>query len=403
MKLFILDPICCQEKGHNLASLFKYWNLFSNYYSDISLHVSNSRLLNSVKMPDGISHLNLDFNLYYLKYIPLPGYESEEKSQASLMKVDYISRQIDASYHDMVKFFSKYHVSKEDCLFFPSVDFFSLYSLLTYLLENVEAYGGLTLTLRWIGVMENAANHPDYTINTLFELIKQCQDFFNIILTAESSVYSRLIESKLDQFVINTPVPPDHDIMPMDLTPDSFKVVFPGSARPDKGFKLASQIISRYIDFYPSDNITFISQSTPPHEIAHHSQYAQKILSSPNSCLYPSDLAYSDLLNLFQESHIICMPYAVDIYQYRSSAILTESCGYGRLIVTSADTGFSDEVEYFGLGKTCSSIKSYCKEIHNYYSIEPTELFAKALNARRRFQSFCDYQYSMLISRMTKQ
>ena len=124
--------------------------------------------------------------------------------------------------------------------------------------------------------------------------------FFNIILTAESSVYTRLIENKLNQFVINTPVPPDHDIMPMNLRPDTFKVVFPGSARPDKGFKSASQIISRYLDLYPSDNITFISQSTPPHQIARHSDYAQKILSSPNSALYPSDLAYSDLLNLLK-------------------------------------------------------------------------------------------------------
>ena len=128
-------------------------------------------------MPNGISHLNLDFNLYYLKYIPLPGYELEEKSQAALVQDDYVSRQIDISCQDIVQFFSKYHISKEDCLFFPSVDFFSLYSLLTYLLKNHEAYKGLTLTLRWIGVMENAANHPDYTKNTLFELIKQCQDF----------------------------------------------------------------------------------------------------------------------------------------------------------------------------------------------------------------------------------
>ena len=95
------------------------------------------------------------------------------------------------------------------------------------------------------------------------------------------------------------------------------------------------------------------------------------------------------------------MPYDVGIYQYRSSAILTESCGYGRLIVTSSDTGFSDEVEYFGLGKTCSSIDSYCEEIHNYYSIEPSELFSKAQNARKRFQSFCNYQYNSLISQMT--
>ena len=143
-----------------------------------------------------------------------------------------------------------------------------------------------------------------------------------------------------------------------------------------------------------------MSQSTPPHEITSHEYYANLILSSPNSVLYPSDVAYKELLRLFEESHLICMPYATDIYQYRSSAILTESCGYGRLVVTSADTGFSHEVEYFGLGKTCDTIDKYCDEIHSYYSIKAEKLFSKAQNSRKRFQSFCNHQYSALISGM---
>ena len=402
MRLFIIDPICCQEKGHNLASLYKYWTLFSKHYKEISLHVSNSKQLQTVKLPEGIPQLNLDFSLYYLKYIPLPSYEPEERYQLSLTQDNYVSEQINKSLQDVINMFSKYCISQEDCLFFPSVDFFSLYSLLSYLLDHREAYNGLTLTLRWIGVMENAANHPEYTLKTLFKLLKKCQSFLNIILTAESSVYSRLIENELNRFVINTPVPPDHDIMPMNFESNCFKVVFPGSARPDKGFKQTSEIISRYLELYPDDNVVFISQSTPPHEITHHEQFANKILSNPNSALYPSDLAYRDLLKLFESSHLICMPYAKDIYQFRSSAILTESCGYGRLVVTSTDTGFSHEVEYFGLGKTCDSIDKYCKEIHRYYSTERDQLFSEAKNARKRFQSFCDHQYRTLVSEMIK-
>ena len=400
MRLLIIDPICCQEKGHNLASLYKYSKLFSSSFSEISLHVAKSRLLTKIDYPSYLPKINFDFGLYYLKYIPLPGYEKEEMFQKYLNQVDYVSMQIKSSFEDIVAFFIKYELASNDHLFFPSVDFFSLYSLCLYLLENKQRFEGLTLTLRWIGVMENAANHADYSLSVLLELVKRCKSFVNIILTAESSVYSRNLENELDQYVINTPVPPDHEIIPMDQVTTNFNVVFPGSARPDKGFTITSKIITTYIENYPLDNVKFISQSVPPHEIPSHEMYAKIILSNPNSALYPSDLIYSELLNLFRQSHLICMPYATDIYQFRSSAILTESCGYCRQIVTSSDTGFSDEVNYFGLGKTCSNVDEYCDQIHSYYCMDKQKLFNLAQNSRERFQRFCKSQYASLVSMM---
>lgn len=389
-RLFILDPVCAQVLGHNLTSLIKFRSYFSSFgrYKKITC-VASCLLPKSVARNHEIEQA---FGFYYLNRINILDEDGNAVADASVKLSDYEELQQEAAELDMRKFFEHYEIGNADSLFFPSVDFCSCIALFQNL-RNSLPQKAPNIFLRFIGVMEYANS---MLADPRRELVRQLRDLiglgYPIHVSAESAVYADKLSELIGSPVAATPVPPDHELLPMNENGD-FQVISPGSGRVDKGFNILPEIIAEYRQRHPHSKVKFIIQNLPMWDLVHNMRFASQIYSAPGVELLPASISFEDMSNMFQQSHVVLMPYAPDIYALRSSAILTEAVGYGRQILTSKGTGFEMEVSYFGIGQVCETVSDYVAAIFKLSQSSRRTLNNRAIQARYRYSLYCLAQY----------
>ncbi|TWB67817.1 hypothetical protein FBZ87_11360 [Nitrospirillum amazonense] len=389
-RLFILDPVCAQLLGHNLTSLVKFRSYFSSFsYYDSIIPVA-SRLL-----PEAFAQENeveQAFHFYYHNRMKVSDAQGRAIVDATAVLPDYEERMLELATTDAREFFERFSIGAADSLFFPSVDFFSCLAIFE-MLRTLPPERAPRLYLRFIGVMEYSCRlYPD----PKRELLRQVKDIISrgypVFLSAEASVYADHLAELLDAPVAATPVPPFHDILPMD-DGEEFVVVSPGSGRIDKGFNLLPSIISDFRRSYPRLKVRFLIQNLPPWDLEHNMKSASQIYAAPGVELLPSSISFEEMTAMFRRAHLVLMPYAADIYELRSSAILTESVGHGRQIITSRGTGFEKEVSYFNLGLVCADVGGYVAALAQFSQMSRRQLTNRANQARHRYTTYCLSQY----------
>lgn len=388
-RLFICDPICAQSFGHNLSAL----HYFSKFLSK-EFNYSKIALLTSKYLPQELEdtkNLTLDrmFHHYYQNSMPLINYESFQEERTFKQIVSSFNYIENLAYDDILKINDKYKLTEKDSLFFPSVDFYSVQALLRFL-ETYSAQKAPKLYLRFIGVMENNTKYYMEPRNELFSLIRNLKrkNYF-VEIAAETPKYADFIAQKVDYNVSCLTYPVTGQTLPLKKS-ERFKILCPGSQREDKGFTKIFDIIKEFTLDNPDLDVDIIIQGIPGEKF---SDYQSQLYALPGVVLLEPSITMEEMINLYKEAHLVLLPYDPDVYYLRGSAILMEAISYGRLVVTSSYTAFSDQVKYYNCGSVCHDEADYSQSIRDFYDMSQTKMQRQAHQSRFRYERDCEFSY----------
>lgn len=385
-RLFIVDPVCAQGIGHNLASLCSY----RGYISSLNLF-ERVEAIASMQLPELLGQVNdvrRIFSFNYWGALTLHDLNGNRLSASS----DANTNARERSRIEFMKFFADYQLGENDTVFFPSADYYGALGALSAQAAFPPKKAPRIL-LRFIDVLENFAFDDAQPDRTLYAAITHAISAgYTVRLSVESPLYAEHIAMQVGLPVDVTPVPPFQQSLPLSKdTP--FTVIPPGSARLDKGFNILPDIIAHYRIHFPHDQVRFLLQSLPLHETDANIRTVNTLYAMPGVDLLPSLINADQMEAMFARAHLAILPYDNRTYARRSSAVLAESIAYGRPIITSAGTGFESIVRYYGVGAICRTVEDYSAEIHEFYRMGTDMLAKKCLQVRHRFLSDCTSSY----------
>jgi glycosyltransferase involved in cell wall biosynthesis len=391
-RLFVCDPVCVLEYGHNVPSLKYFAGAFTKSFDQV-IPVCCKLL------PEPLISANRfvpHFGFYYEQFIHLPNgakNPDEVESQVSLRHLDPIETQATA---DAVAMLQDWQIGKNDALFYPSVDFYGVIGLLGAL-EMMPSNDRPRVFLRFIGVMENATNSWS---NPFAELVLRLRDAVRIGIplsfSAEAPIYADLISEKLDVAVAVAPYPHVGAIVPMEPF-GPFVVYCPGSARADKGYFDLWEIFSRTrrLDFDLS--IRFVTQIMPDRDAVHHDNYTSQLSALPGVEILPASISEAEMVEQYHRCHAVLLPYDAGTYALRGSAVMMEAAYLGRRIITLPGTGFADQISYYGFGEVVPNVSELPGAILKLSREPRARLQAKATQARHRFVADSTASYMLWI------
>ena len=135
----------------------------------------------------------------------------------------------------------------------------------------------------------------------------------------------------------------------------------------------------------PALKIQFQTQIMPDHDIQNHLSYLAKLYALPGVELLPAQLPPQQLEAMFDESDLVFLPYAADVYEMRGSAVFIEAICVGRPVIAFDGPAFADQIRYFRGGKICQTKQDMIDEVIRYSKTSPHVRNARARQARERF------------------
>lgn len=389
-RLFICDPICAQSFGHNLSALHYFQGFLAGEFYETEI-----RCLVSKYLPENIEDtkgLNLDrvFHHYYQSTIALENYDSSQEELSFKETASSYNYLENLAYDDILKLHGKYQFKASDRLFFPSVDFYSAQALLRFV-EVLGPQKSPELYLRFIGVMENNSKYYTEPRSEIFHLLKRLRKkSYRIKVSAETPKYSDFIAERVDGDVSCLTYPAVGESYPLQENSGSFKILCPGAQRRDKGFERIFNIAKTYLLENPDTQVEFFLQEARGKQ---YLNYNSQLYALPGMNLLASSITMEQMQSLYQQSHLILLPYDPAIYYLRGSAVLMEAISYGRLVLTSAHTAFSDQVRYYNNGAICKSDEDFARAIREFYDSNKKKMQRRAQQSKFRYETDCTHSY----------
>lgn len=389
-RIYICDPICAQGFGHNLSALHYFSHFLSKKFPEAEVVGLTSKYL-----PDSLEDaktlkLHRVFHHYYQNSMPFKNYDEAQESLSFKTVVSSYNYQENLAYQDMEKLFTEFKWKAGDLVFFPSVDFYSAQAILRFF-ETQKPETLPLLNLRFIGVMENNSKYYTEPRCELFSMIRTLKaKAYKINISAETPKYADFISQRVDCDVSPLTYPMMADSLKLKSKSSSFKVLCPGAQRRDKGFTRLFNIISQVTLENPDAKFEFFIQTVPG---VSFSAYQSQLYALPGVRLLPPTLTMEKIKSLYEESHMVLLPYDSDIYYLRGSAVLMEALAYGRLVITSDHTAFSEQVRYYNCGKICQSDQDFAKGIREFYDTSLLNMERQALQSRFRYGNDCEFSY----------
>jgi len=374
-RLIICDPVCALPYGHNLAAMQNFRRFLGNQYEEIIC-------VGSSYIPDAIAEkANIDrgFGYYYHDVLPLPTGISDD--DISISHAEKVTR----AKADLVALLIRLKVESTDTICYPSADFYSLFALAESIGE-LHQCGGPKILLRLIGVMEAAASakyaRPLAVALTLINRL--CASGIPVRLAAETPRYAEYLSVQLDRAVA---VAPNIELFDQVALPagDHFTVICPGSARYDKGFLYLVELFQSVRQQDPELRIRFRTQTLPDRDLRHQLSYLTKLYSIPGTTILPSQISAEEVRRMYEESDLVLLPYAHEVYAFRGSAVMIEATCIGRHCLALDGPAFIDQMRYFGTGTVCASVSDMASKIVTFSKLSPVVRFARARQARHRF------------------
>jgi glycosyltransferase involved in cell wall biosynthesis len=392
MTTYILDPVCIQVFGHNLTAMRRY-GMFLNETKKGKIFLLVSKHLNREFFGAVCPDIKIDsfFSHYYPDFIPIEGerkFLDENKDSSSLI--------FDLAIQDFYKFINKYQPTENDTVFYPSIDYYSLYSLIRYV-ENNSSVCLPNFVIRFIGVME----YDHYKCGTSLEdLLKKLaclmqNKIVRVKISAESESMAKFIGKYIDYKIVITPTLVNNQMLEYPEN-DLFTMVFPGAGRRDKGFDRIESILDNFERISGSQSYRAIIQMLSPNELKYFSSSALNLVKNSRVVLLPCSLDDVEIVELFRLADLIVAPYDKNIYKYRSSAIMAESAIFGRPIVASDRCGFSVQVERYNLGLLAEDNQDFAKKIISFFLMSVDERRNYGRRARESFIEFSKCSYNDL-------
>ncbi len=389
-RTFIVDPVCAITFGHSLNALGYFAEMARSYGNDIIKVASRHLPLLDGKEDD----IERFFEFQYDKFIEIDR-KPVAKDWAGLSAQAQTSAEASATV-DFSRFMSKFRVTADDTILFPSVDYYSLLGLLN-VIETLPASRMPKVMFRFIGVMETASLDGDANLagNHFKRRLREAMNRgMNISVCAETPKYARELTQSLRINVPTVPyIAPDIDALPM---PEEGPITFlsGGSAREDKGFFRLQNIISLVNKRIDPSKWKIKIQGPPNKVFSQNSGYMAWLHSLPNAEILPGNVPYSEIVRSFRESHVSLMPYDPETYASRGSAMLMESMLFNRLTVCQDGTAFAEQGMIYKCGLVCHTDEDFADAIAIYADFKPSQIEAQAGMARKHYlediQKSCD-------------
>lgn len=379
MRLFICDPVCVLPYGHNAVALNYFRRAFANRYETIAL--CGAALPSA--LASGYSLVPF-FAYYYQQFIPLPATTVRTESLLSDAHVVHVDRLESLATRDAIRLLSEYDVGGDDAVFFPGADFYGLVGLLNALQQWPEAKRP-RLLLRFIGVMETATHtHRNPMQHLALRLEEAKAQGVRISFSAETPRLAVHLSGMLDAVVLVTPYPEMADALAPSAS-SKFVVFCPGAARFDKGFLGLRSIFTEVRRADESLTIGFVTQSLSARDAEAHQNYISQLYAIPGVELLPPSITSREMAEQYRNCSAVLLPYDVDVYRMRGSAVLMEAACLGRPIVTIDGSAFAEQVSYYGLGVVVENVDGMARAILSMAKADRMKLHNQALHARQRF------------------
>lgn len=393
-RLFIVDPMCVLNYGHNPQSLVYYADYFSAR-SFKCIPVSCRYFQSEDKK---YSSFKKHFGYYYEDFVKLPPHVNvsadieeyvHELSEAggrvgeANLTDDVLLNQAILDWSNLLE---AEHIDSEDFIFYPSVDYYGAVGLLHNLRMLPPAQRPST-HLRFIGVMENARVGGGDIIKVIRSYLNSLQDC--VTVSAEAPVYSAYLQSRFRCPVLTTVYPPYGELIPrVRKKDDPFIVLSAGAGREDKGFLRLRNIVEQYSKKFPSDNVIFQVQNLRPQDEARYVSYVAQLYASHNVILTPAIQTDAEMVDGYRNSDMALLPYDFETYRFRGSAVFMESLLFGRPFVISRKTGFEPFVPLYETAASVTADIEFADHINKIYQMDPDQLAEKCFKSRLAFIDF---------------
>ncbi|GAP38673.1 hypothetical protein ISF6_5226 [Piscinibacter sakaiensis] len=355
---------------------------FSQAFSD---HFPDARAICCAALPPEVANRHGfigHYRYYYQGYIPAPQAPDPEREIAE--DSPYADPLEAAATEDAQRLIDEQGIGPDDCLFFPSLDFYGVAGLLNAL-AGVPPARQPRVLLRFIGVMEHASKRYRAPGEELLARVRRAiRDGMRIAVSAETPRLADRLALGLRQPVTVTPYPSIAE--PSDLPSDGSFVCFcPGSARLDKGFLHLHEVFRHVREADPALSIRFVVQDLPAREATPYQDYVSQLYSLPGMTMLGSQISEQDMHRHYRACSLVVLPYDHRTYELRGSAAMMEAVSHARPVVAFDGCAFSEQVRYFGIGTVVDGARAMAEAILAHSREERSLLGARARQARHRF------------------
>lgn len=398
---FIIDYGCCLPYGHNLHVV----NLYKNREQQrgrkaTAIVCKRVKKINTEQLSDfdyslPVIHLGLIMEntknaifRFYIKILRVILLIPIGKKNNFLNLKANISAK---------KLFKKYQFSKNDMIVFPSADYYGAIAFLKQI-SKMKIEERPRIHFRFIGGLE----HPhSFYKNTLFNLIKVInQNYHSISLNAEVLEYANYLNSLIPNIKVGTEpyLISQEKSLPTKTTNHNkpFTILLPGSNRAEKGyfeiFNIAKELLFELSD------INFVVQDMNSKNVYFNKKYRAKLNSLANVKLLPPVLDREELLELYNQTDLILLPYDPHVYHFRGSGIHYEAIEHGIPVIAKKGSGFSAEIKSWQSGWIYETIQELVNCIQDFNSMTEDEKYTMTNNALENFKSASNETYYSSLS-----
>ena len=382
-RLFVCDPACVQSFGHNVVALKYFRDYFKADFSEVV--ALSCRLLPKADV-DRNGFIPF-FDFYYRSYLHAVDLTGYEPTPASVDDLHYPDQLEMVATRDAERLLASFEVGAQDSILFPHLDFYGVVGMINALLRTPAAERP-RLHLRFIGVMENATSTYRAPLEELCARLRAAlAEGVPVRVSAETPAYADHIAERLDEVVSVTGYPETGRQLPIPAE-GPFVFYSPGAARHDKGFGLLREIYSEVRRRDHALSIRFVTQMLADRDQMHHMQDTAQIYALPGVELLPSHISEARMLSAYERSHAVLLPYDLETYRLRGSAVMMEAAFHGRPAITFEGTAFADQIRHYGLGVVVPDTGAMIEAMLRMAKAPRERLEQRAAQARYRFA--CD-------------
>lgn len=387
-RLFLLDPVCVLPFGHNVPSLNYYRHYLSARFNVVGPFVCR----HLPEQVQGTWDFQRHFEFYYHDFMRIAAPETPLPEGLG----HSADRLLQSARRDVAALLAHHGVDTNDRIFVPSADYYLVRALIDELLLRAPEQRP-HLYLRFIGVMEGASRSVPQPFEELLSGLRGAiAGGLPISLAAETPSYADLLSVRTGRPVATVPYPLIGEQVPLPAGP-TLRIYSAGSARFDKGY-LDLLTIAKAVALSPlGPRVSFAIQILPDAELQAVQTYTSQLYACPGVTLLPAILTADEVLEQYRRCHAVIMPYDVEVYRMRGSAILMEAIAYGRSVLTGGGTAFAPQVQYYGNGAVCHDTGAYLAAIEGLLAAAPAETELRLAQARSRFAIDTDAAYQSWI------
>ena len=399
-RLFVGDHMCVLPYGHSRASVALFRRELEANFTESQALVPLALGAGTADVRDFTRCLNFPYNAFGYRRFG-PWCDRWIKNDALRIWVQRVLRRIERvaltrlakilrfdlllwlTERNWKKLFRTYDFGRDDLIFFPSADFYGVGACLDWILKS-KIKNPPRIHLRMVNVMENASLNPSSAREVLITRVRRAiAQGIDVSLSGETMAYISYLTEKLGEHVEYFPYPLSGDSAPM---PRSKPVVAAaiGSGRGDKGYFLWADIAQKTA-MLSTEPVLFEIQAMPRQDREFNYEYEMNLASIPNIRVLAATLTEPDMVECYQRSYAVVLPYDPKVYEYRGSAIMQEAIAFCRPVVCLAGAAYADSVKRYQNGYVCRDIEEMVAAISECASISPVEWERRLKIARESY------------------